>query len=175
LRLRAPQLITLTALFLSLAMAFAIPCVIHQSDWPARPPEVPFLLTPSATGTHVRSSVFYFIAVLATATIAVMPIELAKLVSGGGRRTRPLSYTMLFAHQLITFADVIRVNAWDWWFYLLSLVHLQRIDAWTWLQSHPSLVGRWPWPTTISAILLTSVFVAMNRRIDERSPSEIRP
>ena len=149
-----PVLLPLVASWL---MAASVPVITSAPGWhpQGQAPEIPFLLTPGASGLHVRSSVYYFIVVGALGAISILPIEVSKYLVG--RRRSRAAFLLLLSHQLVTLADVLRANAWDWWLYLLSVMHLYRIDDSSWMERHWSLNGLWPWPSAISLVAVALI------------------
>lgn len=125
-------------------------------------PEVPFLLSPNAAGGHVQSSVYYFVIVLGGGLLSAAVVEFSKYLLAR-EIVSPVPYFALLGHQVVIVADVIRSNAWDWWTYLLSVVHLYEIDRWSWRHLHPSLHGRWPWPSAVSALVVAAVVLLIFR------------
>jgi hypothetical protein len=150
-------LVALIALFVSWLLAASTPLLRSVPGWNVAggEPEIPFLLTPGAESVHVRSSVYFFVIVLAAGMVSVAPIEVSKFLLTARRRA-PVVYGALSAQQVVTFTDVIRSNAADWWTYLLSVGQVYQIDEWSWMEPHWSLIGRWPWPSALSAVLLAS-------------------
>lgn len=125
-------------------------------------PEVPYLLTPHAGGEHVRSSVYYFVVVAIGGTVSAAVVEWSKFVCAR-QRTALLPYILLTAYQLVIWADAIRTNAYDWWAYLLYVVALYDIDSGSWQNLPPSLAGRWPWASAVSAAIVSIAMVVMQR------------
>ena len=147
-------------------LAFLVPFIVTaipgwnpQGGWP----ELPYLLSPYGTAGHVRSSVYYLIVILAAGFVTAAIMEWPKFLLGG-RNTSSAPYLALLIHQLVTFTDVIRANAYDWWTYLLHIVNLYEIDRWSWRHLHPSLIGRWPWPTALSAMVAGSIIIVRYRK-----------
>lgn len=121
---------------------------------------MPFLLTPRAAGGHVRSSVYYFVVILAAAAVSIAPIEISKFAMS---RRSALLYVALVLQQLVTVADVVRANAWDWWMFLLSVAHVHELDSWSWTDGHPSLAGLWPWPSLMSGTCVALIIFASRK------------
>lgn len=141
-----------------------------------RGPEVPFLLTPGASGEHVRSSIYFFIVVLIAALLSALPVEISKFWVS--RDSGAVVFALL-VHQVVIMADVVRSNAWDWWLVILSSVNLYQIDGSTWMRRHGSLVGLWPWPSLLSTVLVSGLIMAVVRKekplVDTTAPSTTTP
>jgi hypothetical protein len=169
LRARRRLVIALLPLAVSWLLTALLPAVLTSipswnpyGGWP----EVPFLLTPSASGGHVQSSVYYFVILLGGGLACAALVELSKY-SLARHNGSGVPYFVLLVHQIVIIADVIRSNAWDWWTYLLSVVHLYEIDRWSWRHLHPSLAGRWPWPSAVSAIIVASIILFLRRDVSD--------
>jgi hypothetical protein len=168
--MRPSSLLVVISLFVSWAFAAAFPYVCSLLEWhpEVMPPEVPFVAGLSNANTDVRSSVYYLIVVLGSGLISALLLEVAKFIT----RERSASlYVALTCQQALLVADVIRSHAWDWWLYLLSIARISPIDAQTWMEPHPSLTGRWPWPTGVLAVALAAAAMLSDRRANRGSES----
>jgi hypothetical protein len=125
-------------------------------------PEVPYLLKPGGAGEHVRSSVYYFVIVALGGGVAAAVIEWSKAALARSADSS-LPYVVLVLHQIVTWADAIRTAAYDWWTYLLHVMQVYAIDSASWQNLHPSLIGRWPWPSAISALVAAVTILAVCR------------
>jgi hypothetical protein len=166
-------LVVVLPLAISWLLAASVPVITSLPGWHPQggAPEVPFLLTPGAAGGHVRSSVYYFVVILAAATVSIAPIEISKFAVS---RHSSLLYIALVVQQLVTAADVVRANAWDWWMFLLSVAHVHEVDSWSWTESHPSLIGLWPWPSLVSGTTLSAVIYIAFRKAQVGAMSTLR-
>ncbi len=143
-------------------MAAAFPLLPAVSRWSTLPPEVPFVLTPWATGEHVRSSVYYLVVLITAGLLCSAPVEIGKLCVAQSNKPL-LAYSALTMQQLILIADVIRSHGWDWWIFLMDMAHLSTIDRNTWIEGNMTTVGSWPWPSGITAIGIGSLVVVRLR------------
>lgn len=160
---------TIWPLILSWSLAAAFPLFLKLADWnpQVKPPEVPFVLTPGASGEHVRSSVYYLIVIIGVGMLCALPLEVSKFLATKHRFSVPL-YVAFTTQQCLLLADVIRSYAWDWWLFLLSVTHISPIDEYTWMTPHISTVGSWPWPSGIAAALIIAlVFFTHAKNIRE--------
>jgi hypothetical protein len=161
--MRRSTVLVVISLSLSWAFAAAFPYVCSLLDWhpEVMPPEVPFVAGLSDANTDVRSSVYYLIVVFGCGLLSALLLEVAKFIT----RERSTSfYVALTCQQALIVADVIRSHAWDWWLFLLAVARISPIDAQTWMEPHPSLTGRWPWPTGVLAAGLAATAMLSDRR-----------
>lgn len=157
--------LVLVPLWVSWLLAASLPIALTsmpgwnpQGGWP----EVPYLLAPHSTGGHVRSSVYYLVVVATGGVLSAAVIEWSKFLLAR-RISSSVPYIALSVHQVVTWGDAIRTNAYDWWTYLLHVANVYEIDSWSWRYLHPSLLGRWPWPTAVSALVVTAIIVVNDR------------